>query len=229
METKLLGVDFGQLEIEKIKNEIELNIGKLSEEIASACKEHRAEKANFFFQLALLVSKLDQMIKSLSSSIVQSQIQIYMLSSLFLKDCFEYLNKGKVESLHFVTGPQIGNISVLDRIVDIEMHTQNFVFARADTVAVRKALIHLGKCEHKLQGCFHIHPGFGIDSTIPSGIDLRLQSTLDRGGYRIINAIFSRDGYIRFYSSLDFKIQIYGTGVERIDQYGRIYRLVEIS
>ena len=44
----------------------------------------------------------------------------------------------------------------------------------------------------------------------------------------LLHAIFSRDGYIRFYSSLDFEIQIYGKGVE-VKNDGELYRFVEVS
>lgn len=227
METKFFGDSFSALEVEKIKTEIETNIGRLSEEIAVACREHSADKANFFFQQALLIGKLGQLLNKLSAFLEDANRSVYVLSSLFLHESFNYLNKGKVESLHFVTGPQYGNRLFLDRIIELPLESQTFVFARAETVAVRKALIYLSRCDHSLQGCFHIHPGLGSSSTIPSGIDLRLQETLDKGGYKAVGAIFSRDGYIRFYSSLDFEIQIYGKGVERVD--GKVFRIIEIS
>ncbi len=226
METGTFGCSISQLGMEKIKSEIETSISRLTEEIASACKEHSTDKANFFFQQALLLGKIGRILED-SSSVKQEGIQTHILSSLFLHDCFRFLNKGREESMHFVTGPQVGNVSILDRIIDLPLKMQTFVFAKAEDVAVRKTLIYLSKCEHRLQGCFHIHPGMGIGSTMPSGVDLRLQGTLDRGGYKAIGAIFSRDGYIRFYSGFDFEMQIYGKGVEKID--GKIYRITEIS
>lgn len=227
MEAKFFRTPFSALEVEKIKSEIETNIGKLSGEIALACKGHNAEKANFYLQLALLVGRLGQFLNEVPIFLKENNGCVYVASSLFLRESFGNLNKGRAESLHFVTGPQIGNIFVLDRIIDLPLQAQTFIFARAEEVAVRKALIYLSKCDHKLQGCFHIHPGDGINSTIPSGIDLRLMGTLDRGGYKAISAIFSRDGYIRFYSSLDFEVEIYGKGVEKID--ARVYRIIEVS
>jgi len=227
MEAKFFGDSFSPFEVEKIKTEIEANIGRLSEEIALACKGPNADKANFFFTLALLIGKLGRLLNELPVFLKDANKCVYVLSSLFLHESFNYLNKGRAESLHFVTGPNLGNISVLDRIIDLPLQAQTLIFARAEEVAVRKALIYLSRCDHKLQGCFHIHPGNGIGSTIPSGIDLRLMGTLDRGGYKAISAIFSRDGYIRFYSSLDFEVEIYGKGVEKID--ARVYRITEIS
>jgi hypothetical protein len=47
---------------------------------------------------------------------------------------------------------------------------------------------------------------------------------LDKGRYPTIQAIFSDDGYIRFFGGQKpFTIQVYGTGVKKIDE--RTYRL----
>jgi proteasome lid subunit RPN8/RPN11 len=213
--------------LEVLRKEVDSNIIKLSEEMAKACKDHNIDRATFFFEQAVLVSKMDELLEDSTPPTSQTERQTYVVSSLFLHDCFDFLNTKKTESLHFVTGPQLDNISILDRIVDFEIEIQNSIFAKGNSESVRKALIQLEKIEHKLQGCFHIHPGKGIASTIPSSTDLTLQETFDKGGYKVIGGIFSRDGYIRFYSSIDSKIQVYGKGVEEID--GKFYHLTKID
>ena len=151
----------------------------------------------------------------------------YLVSSLFLRESFELLNKREVESLHFVTGPEISDTKVLDKIVDFRLEKQSAVYAKADSSAVRKALIYLNRHAYKLYGCFHIHPGNGATSIFPSSTDMKLDRLLHRGGYGCIGAIFSRDGYIRFFSSKEFEINIYGNGVEKIDE--KLYRLTEVN
>jgi proteasome lid subunit RPN8/RPN11 len=225
MDTKITG--FASIQLEKMKREVDNDIDRLSMEIAKAFKGHSRHKTKFLLKQALLLGKLSRQLSVLLSAGATKRRQTYVISALFLHDCFKLLNARKVESLHFVTGPQLENISVLDRIVDFKLETQNPVFARGDSDSVRRALIELSKYEHRLQGCFHIHPGRGIHSTEPSSIDLRLQQTLDRGGYRLVNAIFSRDGIIRFYSSRAFEIQVYGKGVEKIN--GKFYRLTQVG
>jgi len=153
--------------------------------------------------------------------------KVYTVSSLFLRESFELLNKRPVESLHFVTGPEINGTKVLDRIVDFTLEQQSAVYAKADTEAVREALIYLSRHEFKLWGCFHIHPGNGVRSITPSGTDMTLDRLLVRGGYECIGAIFSRDGYVRFFSSENFEINIYGKGVEKVNE--KIYRLIEVN
>ena len=225
METKAFGPS--SIQLEQIREEVNENVRMLTEKIAQACVDHKPDDVDFMVKQAVLVGKLGKLLADNLPSSKQIEKRTYVTSSLFLHDCFDFLNTKKVESLHFVTGPELGYASVLDRIIDFEIERQTSVFARGDSNSVRKVLIQLGKYEHKLQGCFHIHPGIGTDSTTPSCIDLRLQETLDRGGYTAIGAIFSRDGFIRFYSSTDFELQVYGKGVDGID--GKLYHLTKVS
>ncbi len=217
------------VQIEKIKNEINNNIEMLSRKIAQACKEYNIEKANSFFQQTLFTVRIGKLLTDLFPSSKQTDKQVFVVSSMFLRDSYNLLNIDKrIESLHFLTGPCIGNVSVLDRIVDFEKEVQTSVFAKGKSDSVSKVLIELARYEHKLHGCFHVHPGNGAGATLPSSTDLKLQENFDRGGYKVLHAIFSRDGYIRFYSSLDFEIQIYGKGLE-VKNDGKLYRFVEVS
>ena len=226
MEQKFFSFPTGQ--IEKIKDEINNNIEMLSGKIAQACKEHNIEKATSFFQQTLFTGKICKSLTDLLPA-TQTDKQVFVISSMFLRDSYNLLNIDKrVESLHFLTGPRIGNVNVLDRIVNFEKERQTPVFAKGRSDSVSEVLIELARHEHKLHGCFHIHPGNGAAATLPSSVDLRLQQNFDKGGYKVLHAIFSRDGYIRFYSSLDFEIQIYGKGVE-VKNEGELYRFVEVS
>ena len=151
----------------------------------------------------------------------------YLMSSLYLMDSFALLNRQEVESLHFVTGPEVSETKVMDKIVDLKLEKQSMVYAKANTEAIREALIYLSEYGFKLWGCFHIHPGTGAGSTSPSGTDMTLDRLLLRGGYDSIGAIFSRDGFVRFFSSKDFEINIYGNGLEKINE--KLYRIVEVN
>lgn len=215
-------------QIEKIKNEITNNIEMLSKKIAQASKEYNIDKANTFFQQTLFTGKIFKSLTDLPPT-TQTDKQVFVVSSMFLRDSYNLLNIDKrVESLHFITGPRLGNVSVLDRIVNFEKERQTPVFAKGSSDSVSEVLIELARHEHKLHGCFHVHPGNGEGSTMPSSIDLKLQQNFDRGGYKVVHAIFSRDGYVRFYSSLDFEIEIYGKGLE-VKNHGELYRFTEVD
>ena len=215
------------LQLKKGKEKMEDEIEKMSLRIACACRNYKAAKAKKIFRRILLISKLYKDTKGLMSDLSRGK-PIYVVSSLFLHDSFNYLNKdADLESLHFVTGIQISNLIILDRMVHFELEIQNCVFASGNPNSVSKVLIELNEHAHKLLGYFHIHPGQGQETTFPSSTDLKFQKLLGRGHYPVIGAIFSRDGYVRFFSSKDFEIETYGNGVEKIN--GNLFRLVEIS
>jgi len=149
---------------------------------------------------------------------------VYTVGSWFLKDCFNYLVREEVEALHYVTGVQFDNTFTLDKMVTFAMIRQTAVSARGDINSTHKALIEMEKYGHKLHACFHSHPGSGETATFPSSVDLDYQARLEKGKYAAIGGIFSRDGYFRAYSlSNPFRINVYGKGVERIND--RLYRL----
>lgn len=213
-----------RIHIRSIKKDITSETEKIVKNLKILARSKLADKTETAYRHMLLIAEINSLI---AQSLEQSEESIYLLSSLFLRDSFNLLNQREVESLHFVTGPEIGGIKVLDRIIDLELSHQTIVYAKADTEAVRKALIYLSQHNFKLLGYFHVHPGSGIFSNFPSSTDLALKELLKRGGYEALGGIFSRDGFIRFFSSKQFKIQIYGEGVEKINE--QLYHLVEIS
>jgi len=62
-----------------------------------------------------------------------------------------------------------------------------------------RLLILLETFGHRLVGHAHSHPGTGPNATRPSGIDENFQRRLENGGHSAIGAIFSRDGWVRFF------------------------------
>jgi hypothetical protein len=206
--------------IEDIKfefKELKRRVAKTPKDVAGAIRKYQ-----------LAASEINTPIDNLSDSTKKEDTKRrYLMSSLYLMDSFALLNRQEVESLHFVTGPEVGETRVMDKIVDLKLEKQSMVYAKADADATRKALIYLSEHGHRLWACIHIHPGTGAGSTSPSGTDMTLDRLLLRGGYDCIGAIFSRDGFVRFFSSKEFEINIYGNGVEKISE--KLYRLVEVN
>ena len=90
--------------------------------------------------------------------------------------------------------------------------------------ATHRLLIRLEQFRHRLLGHFHSHPGIGPNATRPSGTDESFQQRLETAGYPTVAAIFSRDGYVRFFRlDNNVEIQIHGTGVEDLGK--NCYRL----
>ena len=101
------------------------------------------------------------------------------------------------------------------------------VRVEADLRSTHRLLIKLEQFGHRLLAHFHSHPGRGSDSTHPSGTDRAFQQRLEKGGHVAVAAIFSRDGYVRFFR-LDgnFQLEIHGSGIEECED--NVYRLTDL-
>jgi hypothetical protein len=215
-------------QIRSIRKNIIKDVRMLAKDVKSLSHGNTLGIIRALNRYLLLGYKVNELIRSSLNYRPNNDIVTnYLVSSLFLHDSFKLLNKREVESLHFVTGPEVCGVKVLDKIIDLRLEKQSAVFARAESGSVREAMIYLSKYEYKLWGCFHIHPGFGAFATFPSSTDMTLDRLLTKGGYKCLGAIFSRDGYVRFFSSKKFRVNVYGEGVEKIDE--RIYRITEVD
>lgn len=151
-------------------------------------------------------------------------IRRYVVSSLFLEQCFRELTADANEQFFFITGAEVDGACVLDQKIEFAHQRRTMMGVTGQPSATHRLLIKLETFGHRLLGHFHSHPGLGLSATRPSGTDERFQRRLESAGYPAVAAIFSRDGYIRFFR-LDetFDLQIHGTGVE--DLGNQTYRL----
>jgi len=213
-----------RVHIKSAKKDIIRGTDELTKALTSLSKDDPVSAQEVFHRhLSLLIEINTLIVKSMA----EINTPLYLIPSLFLRDSFKLLNHRDVESLHFVTGPEVARVKILDQIVPFNLEQQNVVYAKGEVAAIRNVLIQLNEDKFRLWGYFHIHPGVGANATLPSGTDLNLDRLLDNGSYEAIGAIFSRDGFIRFFSCREFKIQIYGEGVEKIDE--KLYHLVKVS
>ena len=152
----------------------------------------------------------------------------FMVSSLFLDRCFRELTADEKEQFFFITGSEVGGVSVLDQKIEFEHQRRSVVGVTGDMAATHELLIHLEQFGHRLLAHFHSHPGLGPMSTRPSGVDKKFQGRLERAGYPAVAGIFSRDGYVRFFRlDDDFELEMHGTGVEQHDHH--VYRLTHVD
>ena len=156
----------------------------------------------------------------------QPGIATYLVSSLFLHENYDLMKNDSIETFYYVTGPETCGIKILDKIEKFGYEERSGVFAKANTKESTQILIKLDLHSHRLWGYFHSHTEPGASGTNPSWLDLRLRNTLDRGGHKAIGVIFSKDGFIRFFSSKPFQIIIYGEGVEKVNE--ELYHLVKV-
>jgi len=158
----------------------------------------------------------------------ESQSRRYTISSLFLHECFKELTADRDEQFFFLTGAIVRGTYVLDQKLEFQHVKRNMVGVVGKQADTHRLLIKLEQFGHRLLAHFHSHPGNGMDATNPSGTDTGFQKRLEDAGYPTVAAIFSRDGYIRFFRlDNDLEIEIYGSGVE---QHGKNkFRLTAMS
>jgi hypothetical protein len=152
----------------------------------------------------------------------------FVVSSLFLTDCFKRLTADRDEQFVFITGSEVNGAAVLDQMIELQHEKRTVGGVTADIRSTHRLLIRLENFKHRLLATFHSHPTSGVGSTSPSGIDRDFQERLERAGHCALMAIFSRDGFVRFLRlDQNFEIEIFGEGVEK--HAPNIFRLTNID
>jgi proteasome lid subunit RPN8/RPN11 len=161
-----------------------------------------------------------------------ADIPIYFISSMVLHECYRYLMQKKPganeepEWMLAVTGVRIGSFLTLEHWLEFKLSLQSPAQAAADMTDFTKLMLKLDEFGQALHGIFHSHRFNGPPR--PSGTDLHLQETLEQASYLAIQAIFSQDGYVRFFArDRPFEVLIYGREVQRHERF--LYRLNQIG
>lgn len=156
-----------------------------------------------------------------------SRVRRYTVSSLFLYECFQKLTADEKEQFVFITGSEVSGVLVLDQVIDLVHERRTLLGVEAEPKSTHRLLIKLEQFGHRLLAHFHSHPGWGPEATHPSGIDRAFQQRLETAGHVAVAAIFSRDGYIRFFRlDNNVEIHIHGSGVEECERH--VYRLTHL-
>jgi len=151
---------------------------------------------------------------------------LFVVSSLLLHDCHQQLTQTEAESLHVVTGPVVGRTRFLERIVPLELGVQSITGAEADAASSAEQFIGLYEFGLFPLAYFHSHPGSGPSATLPSPKDRDTQSRLESSKSAIIGAIFSRDGYVRFYANQwQPQVRVIGERAKELDT--NVYQLLQ--
>jgi proteasome lid subunit RPN8/RPN11 len=154
---------------------------------------------------------------------------LYLVSSSFLREAYGFLTETEDESLVYATGPEDGRRAfALTRLVTFDLTQASAVHAEPDPGSQLQALTELEENGERLLATFHSHPGKGAGATTPSSTDLATQEGLEKLGYPAIGVVFSRNGFIRFYSqNRPFRVVVSGTGIEPVEE--RLFRLDEVK
>ena len=149
---------------------------------------------------------------------------VFVINSLMLYRSFKLLTETANENLHAVTGSITGEIRSLEQIIPLRLSVQNIGGATAENQSLVEEFLNLYQFGLRPLGYFHSHPGCGISATKPSGTDRQTQLDMEQSGSEIIGAIFSRDGFIRFYANNhEPNVRVFGKRVKRIKE--NVYKL----
>lgn len=134
---------------------------------------------------------------------------------------------GEPEWMLAATGLRRGNLRTLEQLIEIRQDRQSRVHASFDMSDWTRVFTMVDEHGQALHAIFHSHRFQGPPS--PSADDRNVQRVLEQA-YPAIQAIFSEDGYVRFFSNArKFAVAIHGKGVETIEQRSHLYRIVHFD
>ncbi len=112
----------------------------------------------------------------------------------------------------------------LEQLIEIRLARQSGAAAAFDMQDFVRTALVLYDHGQALQAIFHSHRFAG--PPVPSGTDWRLADVLE-DAYPVIQAVFSEDGYVRFFGWRSFAIKIFGKGAEAIGDDSKLWRITE--
>lgn len=174
------------------------------------------------------IQTLDQIAATVQPKAQPGSVPRFVVSSFFLHECFNKLTADQSEQFSFITGVEVGGALVLNQLIELEHDKRNQLGVTANAGFTHRLLIRLEQFGHRLLAHFHSHPGRGPGSTRPSGTDEKFQQRLESAGHHAVAAIFSRDGFVRFFR-MDgkFEIEVFGKGVEQHEAH--IFKITTVD
>jgi hypothetical protein len=215
-------------------------LGVVSQRLVDNWEKTITEEADFIISVArgreALRETIHDLKKGQERSLAVTAGFRYQISSLFLRDCWEYLKSDPShnERLHLVTGTITADgTRVLSRIEKVKYEKQGAAYVSADKTDSHQRIISLSEnYGHLLLAVFHSHISRGVAATSPSAIDLSFLQRMAQIGCDCLGGIFSLDGYARFFMrNKDFAIDVYGSGIKKIEEDAahKIFQVLEVN
>ncbi len=161
-------------------------------------------------------------------------VATYWISATVLAEAATYLTQhlpgaqGEPEWMLAVTGLYWNEVYTLEHLIEVELATQSGAQASFDIQDFTRIAMILHERGQKLHAIFHSHRWAGPPH--PSNVDDRLQRILEEGGYPAIQAVFSEDGYVRFFARRRmFTVGVCGKGVISVDAEPNLFRIVHFD
>lgn len=210
------------------KDSLSTKIQGLYPQLRQSVSQFEFDQAERIFSELINLNRIGQTIEEITNKLSAniSGIPTYLFGSDLLYEAYQKLGSIPTESILYASGNQFANCFAVERLIPLELESSGYGSASANLSFSTNVLIELEKYGSLLCCYFHMHPGRGIQSNHPSSIDLSTQATLETGNYPSIGGIFSRDGYLRFFSDKKpFKIVISGKEIVNVGKNS--YKLVK--
>ncbi|MFQ5859205.1 MAG: hypothetical protein ACE5LU_26695, partial [Anaerolineae bacterium] len=203
------------------------------------------EELERFLQAAQTASALPAQVQAVlgpALPVPEEKVPTYWISPATLAEAHAYLTQRlpgthtstglstsqEPEWMLAVTGLKRDHVYTLEHLIEVKLATQSGARASFDIQDFTRVAVSLHEHGQALHAIFHSHRFQGPPH--PSGTDDNLQRILEEGGYPAIQAVFSEDGYVRFFARRrQFAVEVHGKGVKQIDREGRLYRIVHFS
>ena len=168
--------------------------------------------------------------KEVSNELTTPPVDVpeFAVSTELLYEAFRKATALPTESILYASGSNNDNSYSIERLAEPKLDKSEIAYASVDMESSTKILLELEKYGSLLTCFFHAHPGRGVNSNKPSSTDIATQVIYENGKFKTIGGIFSRDGYLRFFSDkFDFRVTLSGKGVQYVSQ--NVYKLTELS
>lgn len=234
------GLNYLKMQEQAIAEECQKQTSSLSAitaHLPSGWEAQILDKLNFLITANRGRDALRKVIHSIQSSPEDKQpeprIFNFQISSLFLRECHDYLisDKRNREMAHLVTGTITSDQTrVLSKIEKLSYDKQSPAYVSGDLNNTTQRIIKLSaNYEHLVLGVFHSHISNGPQSTYPSPTDISCMKRLAWLGIHCLSGIFSLDGYVRFFmTQKKYRIEIYGKGASLFKDEG-LHKIFKIE
>lgn len=173
--------------------------------------------------LSEILRDLDNLLQNLKAfSYPTSDFRhFFVLNTFFLSRCAQLLCSDREEKLLICGGPVLNNVYLLTEIFCPKLDSSFFHVKPAPGELARVVRI-LEPFGLQITGIFHSHPGLGIP--IPSSADYTYHRIAEQLGYRVLGAVFTNSGYIRFFTHrLNFEVILLGSGIGVVNPQKHVF------
>jgi len=187
-----------------------------------------AEAAQAFSQLISL-SRFHHTVREITQRCHATEpgIPTYCFGSSLLYDTFHRQVAIPTETIDYAVGHRHGSFMTVEQVIPLQLESSSVSRAEGNSRDNARVLVEAERLGGILSCYFHTHPGHGPHANLPSPTDFATQKRFEQGGYAVIGGIFSRDGYLRFFThEKPFNISISGKEVEHVGE--NLYKLTKI-